>query len=181
MNHNAAYVYSVDGVTIWERLRVIRGFLSGREKALMLAELSLEEIDYKIETSKNEFHKRKLKIEIPDLLDNIQYAKEEISFLKEMESNLAINAEVSRIYGKTDREMYELNFFLELETRIVNKAKAEILSDGRVSSTTLIEISKCPKAMLELEKSNLIQNGVLLLETFNDNKQVKLLTDAINI
>ena len=39
VNHNYSYVTEVDGFTVWERLRVIRGFLADREKALKLAEL----------------------------------------------------------------------------------------------------------------------------------------------
>jgi hypothetical protein len=179
MNHNAAYIYSVDGVTVWERLRVVRNFLSERKKALALAEYSFEKISSNISTLEGR-EKFTAILETPDLVDNIEYCQDEIKFLELIEKKLSDKAEETRIHGKTDKEMYEINYFLELETRILNKAKAEILTENRIRPETLLEVIKCPPALMELEKTGLIKNGESLLQSFSSETEL-LLTDGTNI
>lgn len=41
VNHNYSYVYEIDGNTPWERLRIVRNFITDRTKALALAEQTL--------------------------------------------------------------------------------------------------------------------------------------------
>ena len=48
MNRNAAYVYDVDGLTVWEKLRVIRGFLLDRQTELKLSKLKHEDTKKKM-------------------------------------------------------------------------------------------------------------------------------------
>ena len=43
-NHNVNYLYTVDGITVWERLRVTRNFLLDRQTALKIAGLPPEEM-----------------------------------------------------------------------------------------------------------------------------------------
>jgi hypothetical protein len=181
MNHNSAYVYSVDGNTIWERLRVIRGFLADRIKALTLAEISLEQITEQIESESDRFERRKLELELPDLVENILYAKEEVDFLVVMESEISEKAEESRIIGKTDHEMYEYNHFFEHEVRLANKAKAEILSENRIRPETILELVRCPKALAQVEETGLLQNGALFMQSFPEQKKILELSDATSI
>ena len=42
-NHNANYLFDVDGETIWEKLRVIKGLLLDKQISLKLLELNEEE------------------------------------------------------------------------------------------------------------------------------------------
>jgi hypothetical protein len=171
MNHNSAYVYSVDGSTLWERLRVIRGFLSDRKKALALAELSMEELVEKIARSEG-FKKQKLKLELPDMVSNIEDARNEVEFLVAMEKDLSGKAEATRIEGKSDREMYEINHFYEHEVRLANRAKAEILSENRIRPETILELSRCPKALHQVENSGLLQNAELFISAFPEQKKM---------
>lgn len=177
MNHNSAYVYSVDGVTVWERLRVIRNFLVDRKKALALAEISLEEINEKITEETNKFEKKRLELELPELIENIQYAKEEVEFLLKMEKELASVAEESRIEGKTDHEMYEINHFYEHEIRLADKAKSELLAEARIRPDTIRELSQCPKALLIVEESGLIQNADMFIGHFPEQKKILQLVE----
>ena len=170
-NHNSAYVYSVDGSTLWERLRVIRGFLSDRKKALALAELSMEEMVEEIASLKG-FEKRKLELELPEMEENILYAKDEVEFLVAMEKDLAEKAEATRIEGKSDREMYEINHFYEHEVKLANRAKAEILSENRIRPETILELSRCPKALHQVENSGLLQNAELFISAFPEQKKM---------
>lgn len=181
LNHNSAYVYSVDGNTVWERLRVIRGFLTDRKKALALAEISLEEIEEQILSATDKYDRKKLELELPDLKDNIQYAKEEVDFLVAMEADLAAKAEVTRIEGKTDREMYEINHFFEHEVRLANKAKSEILSENRIRPDTILELVRCPKALAQVEETGLLQNANLFMAAFPEQKKMLELSDASDL
>ena len=45
VNHNAQYIYDLEGETVWEKLRVIRNQLSQRKLAYKLAELNKEKSD----------------------------------------------------------------------------------------------------------------------------------------
>ena len=181
MNHNSAYVYSVDGNTIWERLRVIRGFLVDRKKALALAEMSQEQILEQIDAESDKYERKKLELELPELEENIIYAKEEVDFLINMESEIAEKAEESRVEGKSDHEMYEINHFFEHEVRLANKAKAEILSENRIRPETILDLVRCPKALAQVEETGLLQNGLLFMQAFPEQKKILELSDATSI
>jgi hypothetical protein len=181
MNHNSAYVYSVDGCTLWERLRVIRGFLSDRKKALALAEIGLEQMLEKISTKNDKYEKRKLELELPDMESNIEDARNEVTFLEAMEADLAEKAEASRIEGKSDKEMYEINHFLEHETRLANRAKCEILSENRIRPETISELTRCPKALAQVEECGLLQNAELFVAAFPQQKKLLEETNAANL
>lgn len=178
MNHNSAYVYIVDGNTIWERLRVIRNFLADRKKALALAEISFEQMLDQMESESNKYERMKLEIEIPDIESNIEDAKAEVKFLTSMENELSKIAELSRIQGKTDKEMYEINHFFEHEVRLANKAKSEILSENRIHPETILELVRCPKALVQVEETGLLQNAELFMAAFPEQKKMLELSNA---
>lgn len=181
MNHNSAYVYSVDGCTIWERLRVIRGFLVDRRKALALAELGLEQMLEKIDNEEDKYEKRKLELELPELEGNIEDARNEVEFLVSMEAGIASRAEESRVEGKSDREMYEINHFLEHEVRLANRAKAEILSENRIRPETILELTRCPKALESVEASGLLQNAELFVAAFPEQKKMLEVNNVVHL
>lgn len=139
VNHNVNYIYDVDGETVWEKLRVIRGFLQDREMAYEVAKLSMEDIDAMDKDSKEY---KKAMIFKPQTEQNIQDCVNEIQFLKSYESALAIEAEKTRIDGLTDDQMYEANFYNEIKYRLVRKAQAQIISSGRIEVETLERIIK---------------------------------------
>lgn len=168
LNHNSAYVYSVDGYTVWERLRVIRNFLKDRKKALALARISLSQLEHKISEEFDAFEREKLKLEIPDLEENTLHCENEVVFLTNAEAELSAKAEETRIEGKTDFEMYEINHFKEHEVRLTHKAKAEILSMNALKPETILELVRCPKAMVDLEASGLLQNVNVFTTVFSD-------------
>lgn len=159
VNHNAQYIYDVDGETIWEKLRSIRIMLDDRRRAL---ELSLIGIDESKSKEKDEFEKRREAIEMPFQLSLIEDCKNEIKFLEEFESYLAVEAEKTRIAGKTDDEMYEINFFHELEVRLVRKAQAQIASCGRIQDDLLLRLMKNKGAL-----NICVQQGLLTADIQN--------------
>lgn len=148
MNRNAAYLYEVDGLTVWERLRVIRGFLKDRKQALALAELAQEEFEHNKSTMDlKSFTFRRLEIEHNGTIELIQDTKDEIKFLTELEEKLAAEAELTRVDGKSDREMYELNFFNEKIERNLLQARAEIVATGHIRPETMKILLREPEAL----------------------------------
>lgn len=144
-NHNVNYLVSVDGITVWERLRVIRNFLEDREIALEIAELSMtKELDEEQAIMKRQ------------VVRNIEDCKREITFLKELENKLAIEAEKSRVNDKSDDEMYEINFYEELIQQQLLTVQSEVLTIGRVSTETMKSLIKNPTAMKRVIESGLI-------------------------
>jgi len=158
VNHNAQYIYEIDGETIWEKLRVIRNMLNDRKRSLALANLNKEEMLLK---DKNSFEYKKYLIDKEHQDELIKDCENEIEFLTEFESYLAKEAEKTRIPGKTDDEMYEINFYLELQTRLVRRAQAQIISHGRIEVETLQRILKNPSALKVC-----IDTGLLSAEVF---------------
>ena len=161
MNRNAQYIYEVDGETIWEKLRVIRGMLQSRKNALAIANLS--RLDFLSRTDTDTIAYKKDLVGIPDLENNIKDCENEIEFLTEFESYLTAEAEKTRIPGKTDDEMYEINFYLELQTRLVRRAQAQIVSLGRIEVETLQRILKNPGALKVCIDTGLLTDEVFKL------------------
>ncbi|MFA7128811.1 MAG: hypothetical protein WC136_06575 [Sphaerochaeta sp.] len=139
-NHNIDYINTVDGLTVWERLRVIRNFLQDREIALQIAKLGPDP-----ELSPREL--QEYEIMAPQLEQNIKNAEDEIKFLKEFESVLKSEAELTRIPGKTDDEMYEINYAEEIIQRQLLDIQSQIMSNGHIDSNTMKTLIRNPRTL----------------------------------
>lgn len=159
VNHNVNYIYDIDGETIWEKLRVIRGMLNDRQRAYKHALLNKEQLESLTEDSL-EYKKYIIDKEFNESL--IQDCINEIKFLEEFESYLATEAEKTRIIGKTDDEMYEINFFHEMEVRLVRRAQAQIASGGRINDELMLRLMK-NKGALKI----CVQQGLLNVDLEN--------------
>jgi hypothetical protein len=163
VNNNASYIYDVEGETIWEKLKVIRNMLNDRQMAYQLALLHKEKREFKLkDVDASSFEYREYLINKDHNESIIQDVVNEIKFLEEFESYLAKEAEKTRIPGKTDDEMYQINYFHELETRLTRRAQAQMVSYGRIQDDLLLRLMKNKKAL-----SICIKQG-LLTEELND-------------
>ena len=164
VNHNANYIFDVDGETVWEKLRTIRGMLDDRRRAYQIALLKQEQAEAESEAKKEEdiYKYREYLINKDFQLSLIEDCKNEVEFLEKFETYLTQEAEKTRIPGKTDDEMYELNFFQELKTRLVRKAQAQIISTGRIQEDTLLRLMKNNDAL-----DACIQQGLLTSDVKN--------------
>jgi len=160
--HNANYMYDVDGETVWEKLRVIRSFLSEKEIILAENELLIKDLEKKHSTiDKDSFEYKKYLLHEPRQKDLLEELVGEIKFLKEFEAWLAVEAEKTRIPGKTDDEMYEINFFDELKIRLVRRAQMQYISTGHVDPDTLMRIAKNKSALLLAIETGVLNEAVL--------------------
>lgn len=177
LNHNVSYLTVVDGLTVWERLRVIRNFLIERNQALALSELEID----KNKSETDEFKLREIVIMLPQSLALIEDAKREIKFLKEFEAKLQEEAYKSRIDGKSDEEMYEINYFEELIQKQLLIVSSEILTTNTVSPATMEMLLRNKETAKRAVGLGFIKKELLNINSDSDlvtliNKEVKLLT-----
>lgn len=164
VNHNVAYLTVVDGITIWERLRVIRNFLTDRKIAynltLMNSEKTQEEIDSgtldKWKVKEQEIYREQTNQLIKDVVA-------EISFLEKLEAELATKAEETRIDGKSDDEMYEINYFEELIQKNILQVQSEMMAHGSISADTMKTLLKDPFSMKRVVELNFLSQDALLV------------------
>ena len=165
INHNAQYIYDFEGETVWEKLRVVRNQLKDRKIAYELTKLSQEKFEQIQDKDSFEFKKQKIYVE--QIAENLQDCKNEIQFLTDFEFALAIEAEKTRILGKTDDEMYEINFFDELKLRLVTQAQSQILSFGRLNEETARRILKNKPALQMCISQGLLSENALQIANVN--------------
>lgn len=160
VNHNVNYLYDVDGETVWEKLRTIRGMLDDRRRAYQIALLNKEENKKKFENDKESFEYRKWIIN-KDFNDSlVNDCANEVNFLETFESFLAAEAEKTRIPGKTDDEMYEINYFHEMEVRLVRRAQAQIMTHGVLNEELMLRLMKNKPALNLCIEQGLISEQV---------------------
>lgn len=164
-NHNAQYIYDLEGETVWEKLRVVRNQLEQKQLALALAELAEENSETTLD--KNSYEYKQYLLHKPHNQKNIQDCVNEIDFLTEFEAALTDEAEKTRISGKTDDEMYEINFFDELKLRLVRHAQSQIFSSGRLSEETARRILKHKPALEMCIRQGLLSEHALQLSNVN--------------
>jgi hypothetical protein len=164
-NHNAQYIYDFEGETPWEKLRVVRNQLKQKKVALELAKLNKERME--TTPNKNSFKYKEYLLNKELMEENIQDCVNEIKFLTEFENALSIHAEKTRIFGKTDDEMYEINFFDELKLRLFRQAQAQILSNGRLSEETAKRILKNKPTLQLCIEQGLLSENTLKISTIN--------------
>jgi hypothetical protein len=159
VNHNANYLFDVEGETVWEKLRVTRNLLQDREIAFSLSLLENETIYNKLEPNSIEYKKYLIKKPLHD--QNLKDCEEEIKFLQEYQQFLAAEAEKSRIPGKTDDEMYEINFYDELKFKLARKAQAQIISYGRLQDDLMCRLLKHEDALKLCISEGILSSEVL--------------------
>ena len=160
VNHNYAYIRDVDGLTTWERLRVIRGFLTERRQALAVAQLGKR----KFETTKHTmdvWDREQAEIQNSNLDDLLQDCIDEIAFLESYEARLTVEAEQERIPGKTDREMYEINWVKESRARLMEDIRAQVLTRGTIEPQTMKTLMKEPVVLDEAIALGLVNQQML--------------------
>ena len=117
------YKFQVNGETIWEKIKILRGFYEGRIRAAKLQEVGNKRYQSKVEKIKwlketnGPIHEI-LDLEA-DLLEQDSFAdeakilyelnKEEIAMLERLLQEAYVIAEPTRIKGFTDEQMFEAN------------------------------------------------------------------------
>ena len=160
VNHNVNYLFDVDGETVWEKLRVIRGMLTDRQLALKMAALKKEKFDKQCHD--HDSFEYKEHIIYKDFNEGlVQDVRNEIQFLEEFTAYLEKEAEKTRVPGKTDDEMYEINYFEEMRVRLVRRAQAQVISSGRIHEDLMLRLMKNKSALNTCIEQGLLTNDVI--------------------
>lgn len=195
-NSNFNYKTQVEGETVWERIKTLRGFLNGRERALAIQEQDRleyealhEEYTYLIESKAHSFELKRMEAKIGEqdsvrvqLKYDFNLCKGEIKDLKEIIDELMIEGEKTRVEGYTDEEMYEHNAEFEFATKISKEIQADILALGRPSQVHVRQAMSCDMG-IQLLKSlpGFIPNDIMLLEgIFNKPEQLQIIDNTNN-
>jgi hypothetical protein len=160
VNHNASYLFEIDGLTVWERLRSVRNFLSDRRKALKISEYGVKKYERDIAKLGNSDEDQDTKFEMElnkeDTYQAVDVCRREVEFLEQFEKELMELADQQRIPGKTDDEMYELNYYNEIVARNVRKVHAEIVTLGSIVPSTMEQLLRCPPALKLVCEQNIL-------------------------
>lgn len=179
VNRNYDYLIKVDGLTVWERLRVIRNFLTDRKQALAVAQLHKRKWEA-TKDSMDQWEREEQEILNSNRDSLIQDCIDEIEFLEVFERRLSEEAEKERIPGKTDREMYEINFAKESQERAILKVKSELYSIGHISPSTMEHVIKDRSVLGRLVDEGVLKEDILKVLSSNQPKMLSM-TDTLMI
>lgn len=194
LNRNANYLYTIDGNTVWERLRVVRNFIVDRKLAIQVNELGIQ----KLEAKKEHYEKNKAEYSIdesyavqelllfePQQQSNLADARRELVFLEDLEKTLVVDAEPLRISGTTDEQMYEINYFEELIQIHLLEVRAQLSTMGTLTSEMMRTLIRNKPTLDRAIKIGLIDKGIQekvgLLPSNNIPEKVKLISDIKEI
>lgn len=182
LNSEFNYRYQVQGETIWEKIKTLKGFLEGRVRAAALEkvnrlkyEAKKAKLDY-LESHNGKKHKiLALKADIaeteshfPSIEEAFKLNLEEIDMLKRLLDEAYVIAEPTRIQGYSDEQMFEINAANEFTAMIIKDIHAEILANGRPSPAKLRNAMSNPHTFNALKQCGFINHDVKLLECGND-------------
>lgn len=170
LNSEFNYRYQVMGETPWEKLKILRGFLEGRLRAVALEEVSR----LKMEAKRSELaHMEEigalrhvilnLRAEIMEadsvsecMVEAYKLNHEEVATLRRLIEEILIIAEPTRIAGYTDEQMYEANAANEFTVMIAKEIHAEIIANGRPSPAKVRNAMSNPHTWAALKSAGLI-------------------------
>jgi hypothetical protein len=187
-NSEFNYRYQVQGETIWEKIKTLKGFLVGRKRAAVLEEVSLMKIRAKVskivylksngglehEILELEAELIEIKSFEADQQECFDLNRDEIKMLERLLEEAFVIAEPSRIPGYTDEQMFEANAANEFTAMIGREIYAEILANGRPSAAKISNAMSNPITWNALQAAGLLPKGNELMLWNNDPHKVGL-------
>jgi hypothetical protein len=186
------YRYIVNGETIWEKIKILRGFLEGRIRAAALEEVGNKKHQAKVAKlewlkANNGLQHEILELEA-DIIEMESFSEEtkqlfelnleEIDMLKRLLEEAYTIANPSRIEGYTDEQMFDLNAANEFTVMIAREIQSEIIAHGHPSPAKIRNAMSNPVTWNAILASGLIQQCQPLLIGSNDPLRVELKPDV---
>lgn len=170
LNSEFNYRYQVQGETIWEKIKTLKGFLVGRKRAAVLEEVQLlktRALVSKIAHLKAtggleheilEFEAELLEVRSfeADQQECWVLNLEEIETLERLLVEAFVLAEPSRIEGYTDEQMFEANAANEFAVWVLKEIQAEIIAHGHPSAAKIRNAMSNPTSWSALLSSGMI-------------------------
>ena len=182
------YRYQVIGETVWEKIKTLKGFLEGRERAAEteeIADLKYEarkaKLQYLEENNGLRYEILELKAEILEIESHRKIHDEmydinhqEIEILHKLLKECYDIAEPTRIPGFTDEQMFEANAANEFTAMIGKEIYTEILATGHASPAKIRNAMSNPATWNALMKIGLLPSGARYLEGSPDPLKIEL-------
>tara|TARA_R100001530_G_scaffold130830_1_gene102025 strand:- start:4191 stop:4874 length:684 start_codon:yes stop_codon:yes gene_type:complete len=169
------------GNTPWAKIKILRGFLEGRERAVGLEEVAhlthnalLAELAYLKTTGAPEHEQMRLQAKILESESNMMIVDEayelnrkEIDILNKLLAECYVIAEPTRIEGYSDEEMFEANEANEFTVRTLREMQSEIISQGRPTPSTILHAMDNPVTLTASIQAGLLPIEAIPLLTSN--------------
>jgi hypothetical protein len=182
LNTEFNYRYQVNGETVWEKIKILKGFLEGRIRAAALEEVS--ELRYQAKVA--ELQSLKDNNALPHVILNLradilewesgfpaqkeayELNREEIKILERVIAECYEIAEPTRIKHEdgtpySDEEMFEANAANEFTVMIGKEIHAEIIANGRPSPAKLRNAMSNPHTWAALQQIGLVPESAQVL------------------
>ena len=169
------------GCTPWERIKILKGFLEGRERAIALEECAHLQHDYLVAemaylktTGAPEHEQMRLQAKIVESASHMvtideayELNRQEIEILKRLLAECYEMAEPTRIEGYTDEEMFEVNAAHEFAVTTMREMQSEIIANGRPTPATVLHAMNNPHVLAATLKAGLLPPEAIPLLTGN--------------
>ena len=175
------YKYQVMGCTPWERIKILKGFLEGRVRAVALEEVAhlqhdslVAEMAYLKTTGAPEHEQMRLQAKIVESASHMvvvdeayELNRQEIEILNRLLAECYEMAEPTRIEGYTDEEMFEVNAAHEFAVVTMREMQSEIIANGRPTPATVLHAMNNPHVLAATLKAGLLPADAIPLLTGN--------------
>ena len=180
-NSEFNYKYQVMGCTPWERIKILKGFLEGRIRAVALEEVShlqhdalLAEMAFLKTTGAPEHEQMRLQAKVVESVSHMviideayELIRQEIEILNRLLAECYEMAEPTRIEGYSDEEMFEVNASHEFAVLTMREMQSEIVANGRPSPATVLHAMNNPHVLTAILQSGLLPADAIPLLTGN--------------
>jgi hypothetical protein len=198
LNSEFNYRYQVNGETVWEKIKILKGFLEGRVRAAVLEEVS--ELKYQAKLAELQNLKDigalphvilNLRAEIlewesgfPAQIEAFELNREEIKMLERVLAECFEIAEPTRIKHEdgtpySDEEMFEANAANEFTVMIGKEIHAEIIATGHPSPAKLRNAMSNPHTWAALQQIGLIPEAAQVLVGSVDPLKIEFIVPPV--
>lgn len=200
VNTEFNYRFQVKGETPWERIKVLKGFLEGRQRVLdnlPSVELKRKAAHAELEYLKNSdspphvvMRMQADIMEMENMLaieeEGFELTRQEVKIIKTLLQELYDIVEPTRLKHEdgsdyTDEEMFEINAANEFTAMIGKEMYAEILATGRPSPAKLLNAMSNPYTFTALKNAGLIPKEALMLTAGANPLKIELKQDEVGV
>jgi len=170
LNSEFNYRYQVLGNTPWEKIKILKGFLEGRIRAVALEEVShlkyeakVAELDHLKATNAPRHEQLKLQAELIELDSHMvvideayELNRKEIEILNRLLAECYDIAEPTRIPGYSDEDMFEANAANEFTVSTLREMQSEIVAMGQPLAATVLHVMSNPHTLSAAIQAGLV-------------------------
>ena len=167
------------GCTPWERIKILKGFLEGRVRAVALEECAhlghdalIAEMAYLKTTGAPEHEQMRLQAKIVESASHMvvvdeayELNRQEIKILNRLLAECYEMAEPTRIEGYTDEEMFEANAAHEFTIQTLREMQSEMIALGRPTPATILHAMNNPVTLTASIQAGLLPREAIPILT----------------